>query len=464
MRTGTAFAILMFALLSLNVNRLSAQSVADTLQYQLHEGALKSKVDSLRLSMSRQQSASASLLASRADSLRRSYDFAAAVKLFEQALGVCPDSLASIRIDDALTHARNGLNMMSYCSRPKVLAKRRLPIEEFFLYYPMQDSSWRSVPNCLDTTGRHPLVRANYLPLPARQLYFSAPDSSGVNRLYYTEYKDTAWSVPGLVDEELNDAEDVIFPMLNHDGKSLYFSSDGLYGMGGYDLYVSNWNEKTKSWDLPANLGFPYSSPFDDFLYYNTPDGLHTLFASNRECTQDSVWLYVLEYDTLPLHSAVDDPRELRALVSMEPQSHEKKSLTQPAQPESDDVRVYLDQMNDVRELRDSLAGMDKILDSWRAEFALATTERKSELSSSILDKEMSMIKVQRELEEAMRKLQMTEMQFLDKGAVIDADSFMDESSRDKEAVRSQYEFTRLHLGDSLSLKFLAPLSEQPPQ
>ena len=61
-------------------------------------------------------------------------------------------------------------------------------------------------------------------------------------------------------------------------------NSKGLYGMGGYDLYVSQWNSETGDWDVPVNMGFPYSSPYDDFLFINTEDGKYSIFASNRGC------------------------------------------------------------------------------------------------------------------------------------------------------------------------------------
>ena len=278
-----------------------AQVPADSTDFAARESLLKSKVDSLRLSMGARKTLSVSELRSIGDSLRLRYEFAGSVKALEDALAASADSLERLDIEDELLLSRNGLSMSEYCSRPVAVARKRFSVEDFFLYYPMRDSSWRSLPNPLDSVSTHPLVHANYVPQDAGSIYYSGVDSNSVRNVYYTEYQDSGWTAPKLVNESLTTAHDEIYPTLSEDGKTLWFASAGLYGVGGYDLYVSHWNERTRDWDVPTNLGFPYSSPYDDFLYYNSEDGRYTIFASNRDCPRDSVNVYVLEYDSLPL-------------------------------------------------------------------------------------------------------------------------------------------------------------------
>jgi tetratricopeptide (TPR) repeat protein len=57
-------------------------------------------------------------------------------------------------------------------------------------------------------------------------------------------------------------------PYLTPDGKYLFFSSDGLKGMGGYDIYVTKKNGN--SWSTPINLGSSINTVNDDthFQYY----------------------------------------------------------------------------------------------------------------------------------------------------------------------------------------------------
>ena len=129
--------------------------------------------------------------------------------------------------------------------------------------------------------------------------------------------------------------------------------------MGGYDIYVSNWNKEINDWDVPVNMGFPYSSPYDDFLFVNTPDGRYSMFASNRETSPDSVFIYVLEYDRMPVRKSISDKEELLKIVSLNPVADPARidnvSAVSGNLPENKDTRLYANKMNRVRSLRNRI-------------------------------------------------------------------------------------------------------------
>ena len=292
----------------------------------------------------------------KADSCRLAYSFEEAVKYSEGAIELL-DSTASAKAEEQLLMARNGLNMMGFCSQPTVVAKRTFPLRDFFLFYPLKDFSWRKTPNQLDSLGGDDLSRAIYIPDDAKDIYYSAKDEEGIRNIYCTHLTDSLWSAPALINEQMTSSSDEIYPMLSPDGQSLYFASKGLYGMGGYDLYVSNWNSETNDWDMPVNMGFPYSSPYDDFLFVNTEDGKYSIFASNRECGRDSVTIYVLEYDSMPVRKAVTDVGELRTLAALNPAKDPSRIDNDAAVPDDgqhdEGTKRYMEKMREVRALRD---------------------------------------------------------------------------------------------------------------
>ena len=255
----------------------------------------------------------------RADSLRKAYVFGKSMRLYDQALEQTEDSVARIAIQDSKMLSENGLGMTDFVFQPTVVARHRFSTEDFYLYYPLRDSSWRPLPNILNSDAGHPFYKAIYFPEDMRILYYSAPDADGAVNIYRTDRKDTTWSAPCLLNEYLVSSEDEIYPMLSPDGKHLYFASSGLYGMGGFDLYVSSWNEDQKEWGPPANMGMPFSSPYNDFLFINTPDGKYSIFASDRNCPGDSVDVYVIEQETMPVRKGVDDIAQLRKIMALEP-------------------------------------------------------------------------------------------------------------------------------------------------
>lgn len=396
----------------------------------------------------------------KADSCRMAYNFAEAVQYSESAVEAL-DSTASARAEEQLLMARNGLNMMSFCSQPTVVAKQTFPLKDFFLFYPLKDHSWRKTPNQLDSLGGDNLSRAIFIPDGSRDIYYSAKDEEGIRNIYATHLTDSLWSVPTLINEQMTSSSDEIYPMLSPDGQSLYFASKGLYGMGGYDLYVSNWNSETNDWDMPVNMGFPYSSPYDDFLFVNTEDGKYSIFASNRECGRDSVTIYVLEYDSMPVRKAVTDVDELRALASLNPARDHSRIDNDAAVPDegqqNESTKRYMDKMREVRALRDSVARFGKNLEKMRSGLAGASGEEKARLTAEISDKEMMLPTLNSALNAAVKELQNIEMDFLANGIVIDTRKLQAEADKEIVGASSGYTFSKNSYGPALHLDIMKP-------
>lgn len=74
--------------------------------------------------------------------------------------------------------------------------------------------------------------------------------------------------------------EDAIF--IHPDGKTIYFSSQGHNTMGGFDIFKSVWNEKTKKWSTPENLGYPINTADHDVFFVLSASGKHAYYASVR--------------------------------------------------------------------------------------------------------------------------------------------------------------------------------------
>lgn len=405
----------------------------------------------------------------RGDSLRMEYRFEESLEAYSEAMEAAQDSvfmltdsLKRIEVSDRILLSENGRNMAGYAYKPVVVARHRFHIDDFFLYYPLPDKSWRETPNQLDTMAAGRFSKALYAPEPSWEIYYSAQDADGIRNIYMTELQDTIWTYPSLLNENITSASNEIYPMLSPDGKSLYFASEGLYGMGGYDLYVSHWDYENEEWGEPVNLGFPYSSPADDMLLVHSADGEHTIFASNRDCPSDSVWVYVLEFDSMPVRHAVEEPEELRRLAALDPAGTNERMDGNAAVntdiPENVDIRRYMEKMTEVRSLRDSISRYGAQLDSDRNRFAMSEDDQeRTRITQEILKREAMLPKLQDSLERASAQLQKIEMEFLFSGVVIDPDKVL--AAADKEIVgeATSYTFTKMSMGGKLDLKIMDP-------
>ncbi|MBQ9311086.1 MAG: hypothetical protein IJ222_09560 [Bacteroidales bacterium] len=373
------------------------------------------------------------------------YDFAGAVRFFGAALQACSDSAARVSLESKLTGSRNARMMSSYATRPKVVARKNFSLKDFFLYYPLPDKSWRPSPNRLDSLGGR-FSPAVYYPFGADEVFWSGADTMGVRNIMYSRQEGASWSAPEKL--ELSSSDDDIFPMVN--GNRLYFASRGFYGVGGYDIYYCT-RRTDGSWGPPRNMGFPYSSPADDFLFINSADGKYSIFASNRDCSADSVGVYVLEYEVLPVSKAVESVGELRELCSLTPADDLKKVDNKSALSSSTyadpNTALYMRKAAEVRALRDTIARFNKVLDDMRAQYKSAAGEDKEKLSVKIVVMENRLPGLQSKLVAANKDLQKTEMDFLLHGVLIDRNKVEAESDIVVVGADKSYTFTRRRFG-----------------
>lgn len=112
-------------------------------------------------------------------------------------------------------------------------------------------------------------------------LYFASdmPGGVGGTDIWYSDKQgDGKWGTPVNCGPAINSPEEEEFPTIAPDG-SLYFSSKGWTGMGGFDIFHAT-GSKTQ-WSTPENLRYPTNSPEDDFYFVAGNNG-NTYFASNR--------------------------------------------------------------------------------------------------------------------------------------------------------------------------------------
>ncbi len=118
------------------------------------------------------------------------------------------------------------------------------------------------------------------------RIYFSSdkPGGYGGMDLYYSDFRDGNWKEPVNLGPQINTARSESFPFASPDGK-LFFSSDGLPGFGGKDIYYSKQIEET--WITPVHLDSAINSHADDFGLITDSTFKQGYFSSNRMNTDD---------------------------------------------------------------------------------------------------------------------------------------------------------------------------------
>ena len=280
----------------------------------------------------------AEILCIEADDHRAACEFSAAMEVYRKAQALTADSLRRVQMDSLIAICRNGAAMAQFCYRPKVAGRQRFGAGEFLSHMPFTEEQ-----------------RSRLSETPVDTLMLA--DSSRFA---------------------------AFFPVEN-DG-AVYFSSRGLSGMGGADLYRCERIAGTGFVSEPENLGFPYNSPADDYLLLTSPDGQFTIFASNRGCNDDSVNLYALVNEAVPVRAAVAEGAPLRALCELAPASETPLSAVQQKALEQ-----YCRASAECTRQKDTLSRHTREVEAMRRRYSVAEGAEKQFLGAEISRMEMAL-------------------------------------------------------------------------
>ncbi|HLF33511.1 MAG TPA: OmpA family protein [Cyclobacteriaceae bacterium] len=105
----------------------------------------------------------------------------------------------------------------------------------------------------------------------------------GLDIFYSIRSRRGIWQDVKNIGPVINTASDEDFPFIDYDGKTLYFSSKGHNGMGGFDIYKTVYDSASETWVNPLNIGYPINTPDNDIAFISTRDGRTGYFSSVRE-------------------------------------------------------------------------------------------------------------------------------------------------------------------------------------
>lgn len=159
----------------------------------------------------------------------------------------------------------------------------------------------------------------------------------GVDDIYVSINTAGKWSEPKNLGKTINTQFQELTPSLSDDGKTLFFSSNGLKGSGSFDVYSSlRLDDSWTNWSTPVNMGTHINSPGRE-LYFREHPGLgFSIFTST--INSDG-------YGDLKIYAPGTAMPELDTAIALEPTvdtvvsivEMKYDSVTQPSAP----LKVY---------------------------------------------------------------------------------------------------------------------------
>lgn len=114
-------------------------------------------------------------------------------------------------------------------------------------------------------------------------IYFSSNRAGGFGGSdIYVSHKmaNGKWSVAENLGPTINTSGDESFPFMHADGETLYFTSDGLQGYGGSDIFLTKKN--LTGFEKPLNIGFPINTINNEGSLVVNAEGHVAYYASDR--------------------------------------------------------------------------------------------------------------------------------------------------------------------------------------
>jgi outer membrane protein OmpA-like peptidoglycan-associated protein/tetratricopeptide (TPR) repeat protein len=116
-------------------------------------------------------------------------------------------------------------------------------------------------------------------------LYYATAREASINHSIdiYTSKRqaDGTWGKAQPIKANINTSGNEKSPFIHSDSKTLYFSSDGRKGAGGYDIYYTH-QDTAGNWSEPKNIGYPINSEKDEHGLIVSTDGKTAYYSTNR--------------------------------------------------------------------------------------------------------------------------------------------------------------------------------------
>ena len=380
-------------------------------------------------------------------------DYQPAINNYETFVkGISTDKeLHNAALEDSLTRATDSLKvlfrMLRNTSRVCFIDSFQVSKEQLFENYILGESTGSFYPagSFFDDDSEGEV----FLPEMEQSILYSRRDDDGQFRLFSKFKSFDRWTDETPI-QGLDTDGDLRYPFLLNDGVTIYYAATGSESLGGLDIFVSRYNTATGRYLKPENIGMPFNSEANDYLYVVDEANDLGWFATDRRQPKDTVCIYVFipserfskfnyeEGDTLAIHKAAriisiaDTQSDLVAVrAARQRLTLLRYELTEKAQKGSftyiiDDLTTY-HELSDFKskeaadlfqrwtELKDQYETDLAKLERQRDDYADASRQEKERMRSQLLEFEEKVLKLEQQVTKMENDIRTTEINFLNR-------------------------------------------------
>ena len=282
--------------------------------------------------------------------------------------------------------------------------------------------------------------------------YLSLAPTDTTMQLYMSDYLDEHWSRPQLLKgiNDDNQFQRVNYPFRMGDGQTFYFAAEGGDGLGGYDIYVTRYDAEEGQFLHPVNIGMPFNSEANDYLYIIDEYSNLGWFATDRNQPADTVCVYLflppvtrqtysasgLTLEEIAPYARIDRIEDTWTDEAPRQEAMERLHHVVERKQQKPVVREFTFVVNDditytrladfrapgsnrlfqeLQRLRQQFQQQQQALDKARDHYAQAGPDERDKLRSEILASEQAQQQLLRQIHETEKTIRNNEILFLTK-------------------------------------------------
>lgn len=160
-----------------------------------------------------------------------------------------------------------------------------------------ENNAWTAPKKITSQLGNKYLLTC-FLSYNGKDLYLSSDDPENCD-IYVSTIEKNKWINALKFEKPINTKANETHACLTKDGNTIYFTSDRKGGLGGFDIYKSNVNEKGV-WGEPVNLGPEINTPFNEATPFLSADEKYLFFSSEGHNGMGGYDIYYVNLEGTP--------------------------------------------------------------------------------------------------------------------------------------------------------------------
>lgn len=248
------------------------------------------------------------------------YDFELASEKYAkyaQSLKKNPDAIGEELLEKYNRQLEIAENSLDNVQKIEIIDRMDVPAEDFFKYIKLPSYGGKLMaPDISLLKKRQNVSDFAFSTESGDLMMWSETGEDSKEHIFQSEkLLDGTWEKPVMLGDILNDGGSIRNPFLLTDGLTLYFTGDGEGSMGGYDIFVATKDPVTEEYRQPVSMGFPFNSPFNEYLMAIDEDNGIGWWVTDRNNLEGQVSVYIFKTNDVRKNYVLDEEDDIISLA-----------------------------------------------------------------------------------------------------------------------------------------------------